>query len=129
MCHSTSVKNIHQVERLLSNNDDEEIRAVMSSILDTIEKEIDSLEDSTRILFDISSVSSRRKSSEKQIFNTENSFQSSDDYKHSLGVLVDVDDMSTRKYLFLIFNISLLIFDNKRNSHMDQINNLYCIRE
>ncbi|CAF3433047.1 unnamed protein product [Rotaria socialis] len=94
MCHSTSIKGLEQAATLVSNNDEDDIHDIMSLLLDKIEKELeDAPTDPSRVLFDISSISSRRKSSEKQILKNEDLFQSSDDHQHSIGILVDIDDI------------------------------------
>lgn len=101
MCHSTSIKILQQTATLVSNNDEDDIHDIMSSLLDKIEKELEDIPaDPSCVLFDISSISSRRKSSEKQILKNEDLFQSSDDHKHSIGILVDVDDIPLREYYF-----------------------------
>ncbi|CAF3792758.1 unnamed protein product, partial [Rotaria magnacalcarata] len=104
MCHSTSIKGLQQVTTLVSNNDEDDMHDIMSSLLDKIEKELEDVPtDLSSVLFDISSISSRRKSSEKQILKNEDLFQSSDDHQHSIGILVDIDDIPLR-----IFNCTQL---------------------
>jgi hypothetical protein len=97
MCHSISVKNLHQSTTILSNIDEEAIRDLMSSLLDQIDKENDSSVDSSLMLFNASSHSRHRVSTDIN----EDLFQSFDDYKHSTGILVDDKEIISRKLDFL----------------------------
>jgi hypothetical protein len=94
MCHSTSIKNLHQSTTILSNNDEEQISDLMSFLLDNIDKKMNSSIDSPIMLFNASSNNRHRISSD----NTDDFLFSFDDSKHSIGVLVDDKDITSRKY-------------------------------
>jgi len=103
MCHSISIKNLHQSSTISTNNDEEQqLQDVISSLLDKIDKEINSSNDSCHVLFNASN-NYRRKSSDTQLLDNENLFHSLDDYKHSIGILVDDKDIASRKYYILVF--------------------------
>jgi len=103
MCHSISIKNLHQSSTISTNNDEEQqLQDVISSLLDKIDKEINSSNDSRHVLFNASH-NYRRKSSDTQLLDNENLFHSLDDYKHSIGILVDDKDIASRKYYILVF--------------------------
>jgi hypothetical protein len=57
MCHSISIKNLHHSSPILLNHDDEEINVLMSSLLDKVDKEIDSSNNESFMLFNASSSS------------------------------------------------------------------------
>ncbi len=94
MCHSISIKNLHQSTTILSNNDEEQIHDLMSSLLDKIDKERNSSTESSFILFNASSNNRHHTSSDP----IEDLFPSLDDYKHSSGILVDDKDLPLRKF-------------------------------
>lgn len=96
MYHSTSVKNLQQIPKLFSNNDEEQIHDIMSSLLDKIDKE-DSNESSIK-LFNASALTHRHRVSSE---TNEDLFQSLDDCKHSSGILVDEKDAQSRKDFIL----------------------------
>jgi hypothetical protein len=113
MCHSISIKNLqHNQNHIPLNTDEQQIHDLMISLLDKIDKELNPTD--TCILFDASSNSQRHLSKNSsdidnkclaipqnetylddslQISN--DSFRPLDDYKHSLGILLDdKDDIS-----------------------------------
>ena len=108
MCHSTSIKNLHQSSTVLLNNDDEQIRDLMTSLLDQIDK---GTNDSTYILFNASSTNRHRASSD----NNDDLFQSLDSCKHSSGILVDEKELSSRKIYssFLFESMKTYLFKQR----------------
>jgi flagellin-like hook-associated protein FlgL len=97
MYHSISLKSLHQSSpTILSNNDEEQIRDLISSLVDKIDKEMNNSNDLSVKLFNASSISHHRISSD----NNEDLFQTLDDCKHSIGILVDDQDVPSRKDLF-----------------------------
>jgi hypothetical protein len=76
----------------------------MSSLLDQIDKENDSSVDSSLMLFNASSHSRHRVSTDIN----EDLFQSFDDYKHSTGILVDDKEIISRKFDFLGIFLNIL---------------------
>ncbi|CAF2985343.1 unnamed protein product [Rotaria sp. Silwood2] len=96
MCHSTSIKNLDQSTTIFSNNDEQEVHETMSSLLDQIDKELNSSTDSSFVLFNASSHVRRSISADNQIFHYEDLFHSFDDSKHSIGVLIDDKDLSSQ---------------------------------
>ena len=110
MFHSISIKNTHQSKTVLSINDEEQVRETISSLLDKIDKETNLSSNSPVLLFNVSTNISHRTSPESQFLSEENLFQSSDDYKHSMGILVDEKDISSRKsHLTFLFSILIII--------------------
>ncbi len=106
MYHSISLKSLHQSPTILSNNDEEQIRDLISSLVDKIDKEMNNSNDLSVKLFNASSISHHRISSD----NNEDLFQTLDDCKHSIGILVDDQDVPSRKNLFdFIFRIFINI--------------------
>jgi hypothetical protein len=103
MCHSISVKNLqHNQNNISLNTDEQQIHDLMIFLLDKIDKELNTTD--TCMLFNASSNLQRhlsKNSSDKNqtflpIPQNENyfddSFQPLDDYKHSLGILLDDQD-------------------------------------
>jgi hypothetical protein len=120
MYHSTSVKNpSHCPTNSILNTDEEQIHELMSSLLDRIDKELNPpiLTDTCCKIFDASSAIQRHISKNSLDNNTNNFdddtylpiptndslledslqfsndlFQSLDDYKHSIGILLEDDN-------------------------------------
>ncbi|CAF0771607.1 unnamed protein product [Rotaria sordida] len=117
MCHSTSVKNLHySLTHPTLNIDQVEIHDLMSCLLDKIDKELNpsSISNETYKLFDAASINKRQISlnSTDNNYNDEtflpistndnvlddslqysnDLFQPLDDYKHSIGILLNDDD-------------------------------------
>ncbi|CAF3754411.1 unnamed protein product [Rotaria socialis] len=113
--HSISIKN-YQYNRKISglNTDDEEIRDLMSWMLDKIDKELkpSTSNDECCVIFDAASTIKRHMSmdcsdsnynddpflpapTDASLENLNDLFQPIDDYKHSLGILLDDDNSHT----------------------------------
>ncbi|CAF1378998.1 unnamed protein product [Adineta steineri] len=93
MCHSSSIKNIHQCSTTSMNNDEEQVHDLMSSLLDKIDKEFNSSIDTSRMLFNASSANQRRISTDN-----EDLFYSLDGVKHSSGILINDKDIPSSTY-------------------------------
>jgi len=107
ICHSISLKNLHQYSTILSNNNDEEqIHDLISLLVDKIDKEMNNSNDFSVKLFNVSSINRHRILSD----NNEDLFQTFDDCKHSIGILVDDKDIPSRKDYFISFCRILLIY-------------------
>jgi hypothetical protein len=111
MCHSISIKNLHHSSPILLTNDDEEIHVLMSSLLDKIDKEINSSTDASFMLFNASSSSRHHTSSENDEL-----FSSPDDWKNSSGILIDESDIPSRKFLIIgiVYLFLKRIYSNQR---------------
>jgi hypothetical protein len=98
MCHSTSIKNLHQCSIISSNNDDEDIRDLLSLLIDQVDTDTNTTNDTGLVLFNASSNSRRQRLSHRQSSdNDELLFQPADDYKHSTGILIHDGDLTARK--------------------------------
>lgn len=95
MCHSTSIKDLHPSSPILPSKSDDDIHALMSTILDKIDRDIHPSEDTSMMLFNISSSTSHHRLSSD---SNDELFQSLDEWKHSGGILVDQKDVPTRKF-------------------------------
>jgi hypothetical protein len=93
MCHSISIKNLHHSSPILLNHEDEEIHVLMSLLLDKVDTEINSSNDTSLMLFNASSSSRHHTSSEN-----EDLFSSPDDWKNSSGILIDESDIPSRMF-------------------------------
>ncbi len=100
ICHSISLKSLHQYSTILSNNDEEQIRDLISLLVDKIDKEMNTSNDFSVKLFNASSINRHRILSD----NNEDLFQTFDDCKHSIGILVDDKDIPSRKDYFISFS-------------------------
>ncbi|UJR14093.1 hypothetical protein I4U23_001089 [Adineta vaga] len=96
MCHSSSIKSLHQCPL---NTDDEQIHELMSSLLDTIDKENNTIPvDTSRMLFNASASTHRHKSSDHELFDNDDLFYSLDGHKHSSGILINESDIPSTGY-------------------------------
>jgi hypothetical protein len=93
MCHSISIKNLHHSSPILLNHEDEEIHVLMSLLLDKVDTEINSSNDTSLMLFNASSSGRHHTSSEN-----EDLFSSPDDWKNSSGILIDESDIPSRMF-------------------------------
>lgn len=106
MYHSISLKNLQQLPITLSNNDEEQIHELISTLVDNIDKEMSDSNGPSVMLFNASSNNRHRVSSE----NNDDLLQSFDECKHSSGILVDDKDIiSCKNYFILKFLFKLLI--------------------
>ena len=104
MCHSSSIKTLHQSSTISLNNDEEQIRDLISSLIDKIDKDMNISDDTNFVLFNASSNTRRRLLSDKQTLNNDDMCQSIDEHKHSHGILIDDEDMPSRKGFFLLLS-------------------------
>ncbi|CAF0893615.1 unnamed protein product [Adineta ricciae] len=129
MCHSTSIKQAQRCpEKPLLTSDEEEIRHLMSSLLDKIEKELNS-SDTHFVLFDATSSKVQRHLSKTSSNHTcetddeafassartdsfsDDSFHPFDEYKHSLGILLDENEQNVNRTLNRIPSQVSHVFD------------------
>lgn len=94
MCHSSSIKDLHVFP---TKNDDEHVQELLSSILDTVDRESHSPTDGSRVLFNAAAHARRRTSSDRQLADSGDHFYSLDGQKHSSGILIDESDVPPRK--------------------------------
>ena len=100
MVHSSSVKSLQRCAMKSFNSDEEKIQDLLSSLIDRIEKDVDSSRpapESPLLLFNAASAVHRAVSTDTEFFSTSSLdghdvLQSLDDYKHSVGVLFDEKD-------------------------------------
>ena len=128
MCYSTSIKHAQCCpEKPLLISDEEEIRHLMSSLLDRIEKEFNS-SDKHFMLFDATSSKVQRHLSKTSSNHTcetddeafassartdsfsDDSFHPFDEYKHSLGILLDENEKNVNRTLNRIPSRKSLMF-------------------
>jgi hypothetical protein len=103
MCHSSSIKTLHQSSAISLNNDEEQIRDLISSLIDKIDKDMNISDDTNFVLFNASSNTRRRLLSDKQTLDND-VYQSVDDHKHSHGILINDEDMPSRKKFFSLLS-------------------------
>lgn len=105
MCHSSSIKNLlkHSV-----NSDEEQVRELMASLLDKIDKEYNTEPaDTSRMLFNASASAHRHTSPEQQLLENDDLCYSLDGHKHSSGILISENDVLPRTESFRIRSIDL----------------------
>ena len=100
MCHSSSIKNLlkHSV-----NSDEEQVHELMTSLLDTIDKEYNTeAVDTSCMLFNASASAHRYASPAQQLVENDDLCYSLDGHKHSSGILISENDVPSRTEFFRI---------------------------
>ena len=98
MCHSTSIKNL-QPSSIIAGQSDEDIHELMSTLLDKIDRDNNPSEETSKMLFNLSSSTSHQRLSSS---SNDELVHPLDEWKHSGGILVEQKDVPTRKSNILI---------------------------